>query len=182
METYTSQVMPGTAIIGVDDSTVEPFAEQARRQLMTRFKQAGLDHSESEDLAQECLVDLLQRLDRFDASKGPVEAWVSGFARNAVRTWYRREASRKVSETSLDSLGDSALAAPPETELDAIRHCLGELCVIDRELVYMRFSLSMSFDDIAKSTDLTPANCRKRVSRAVEKLRRDPSVRETLGL
>ncbi len=150
--------------------------------MLGRFKQAGLDQGESEDLAQECLVDLLQRIDRFDHSKGSLEAWISGFARNAIRTWYRREAARKVAETSLDNLHENAHPAEAPAEMDAIRHCLSELGIIDRELVYMRFSLSMSFDDIAANTDMTPANCRKRVSRAVEKLRRDPAVRESLGL
>lgn len=54
--------------------------------------------------------------------------------------------------------------------------------MIDRELVTMRFSLEMSFDDIAKAANITPVNARKRVSRAVERLRRDPVVREALGL
>ncbi len=160
----------------------EPFANQARSILLTRFRHAGLDSSEADDLAQECMVDLLQRLDHYDDSRGPIEAWVSGFARNSIRSWYRRESSRKLTETSLDNLSEHAHPAESAPEVDAIKHGLGELNVVDRELMYMRFSMEMSFDEIAAASDLTAMNCRKRVSRAVERLRRDPSVREALGL
>jgi len=160
----------------------EPLTNQARTMLLARFRQAGLDTAEAEDLAQECLVDILERMDRYDNAKGPMEAWISGFARNAIRSWYRRESSRKQAETSLDNLGDVAHPTESSSPIDAIQHGLGELNLVDRELMYMRFSLGMSFEDIARSTDLTAMNCRKRVSRAVERLRRDPGVREALGL
>src|SRR5690349_4155661 len=78
----------------------EGFVQHARRVLSTRFRQAGLKANEAEDLTQECLVELITHIDRFDPEKGSLDCWISGFARNAVKSWWRREVSRKSSEVS----------------------------------------------------------------------------------
>lgn len=160
----------------------EGFVQHARRVLTTRFRQAGLRPGEAEDLTQECLVELITHIDRFDSEKGTVDSWISGFARNAVKSWWRREVTRRNSELSYKQVPESGLAMTESMmEISALKYGLSELCVVDRELLYMRFGLGMSFEDIAKNADISCVNARKRVSRAVEKLRRDPAIREALG-
>ena len=162
--------------------TNESFIRYARRMLTTRFRGAGLSQSEAEDLTQECLIDLITRLDRFDAERGTIDVWIGGFARNALRAWWRKEASRRLTEISIKQLPESGLAVDEaELEISAMKYGLGELSLIDQELLYMRFAMGMSFEEIAGSTDLSCVNARKRVSRAVERLRRDPAIREALG-
>ncbi|MBS1719634.1 MAG: sigma-70 family RNA polymerase sigma factor [Armatimonadetes bacterium] len=160
----------------------EELANRARRLLYGRFRQAGLNIVEAEDLAQECLVELLERMDRFDEDKGSFDSWLGGFARNGLRAFFRRDASKRRLEWPLEQAVDTEDQRETEFAHNAIEHVLDDLGMIDRELVTMRFALEMSFDDIAKAANLTPVNARKRVSRAVERLRRDPVVREALGL
>jgi len=166
----------------VSPANEETFVQHARRVLTTRFRQAGLKPGEAEDLTQECLVELITHIDRFDSAKGSIDSWISGFARNAVKSWWRRETARRSSELSYRQVPESGLAMNETLlEISAIKYGLSELCLVDQELLYMRFGLGMSFEDICRNVDITCVNARKRVSRAVEKMRRDPSVREALG-
>lgn len=166
----------------VTPANEESFVQHARRVLTTRFRQAGLKPGEAEDLTQECLVELITHIDRFDPVKGSIDSWISGFARNAVKSWWRREVLKRNSEISYKQVPEAGLAMNEAMlEISAIKYGLGELSVIDQELLYMRFGLGMNFEDIAKNADMTCVNARKRVSRAVERLRRDPAIREALG-
>jgi RNA polymerase sigma-70 factor (ECF subfamily) len=160
----------------------ESFVQHARRVLSNRFRQAGLKAGDAEDLTQECLVELITHFDRFDPSTGTIDSWIGGFARNATRAWFRRESTRRNNEVSYLQAPEAGLAAKEaELEAEGIRSGLASLCLVDQELLYMRFAMSLSFDEIAESTGMTSVNARKRVSRAVEKLRRDPGIREVLG-
>jgi RNA polymerase sigma factor (sigma-70 family) len=181
LEVTADEYLPNTteAVVAANE---ESFVQHARRVLTTRFRQAGLRTGEAEDLTQECLVELITHIDRFDSARGSIDSWISGFARNAVKSWWRREVSRRNSELSYKQVPESGLAMNEALmEISALKYGLSELCVIDQELLYMRFGLGMSFEDISKNADISCVNARKRVSRAVEKLRRDPAVREALG-
>jgi RNA polymerase sigma-70 factor (ECF subfamily) len=167
-----------------DDSKALPgesFVRHARRILVQRFRHAGMSAQECEDLTQECLVDLITRVDRFDDAKGSMDSWIGGFARNAARAWWRKECTRRNAELPISLVPEDGFAVEHAVEQNEMRISLGELPLIDQELLYMRFALGLSFDEIAASADMTPVNARKRVSRAVERLRRDPHVREALG-
>jgi RNA polymerase sigma factor (sigma-70 family) len=159
----------------------ESFVQHARRVLLQRFRHAGMSAQESEDLVQECLIDLIMRIDRFDDSKGTLDAWIGGFARNAARAWWRRETVRKTAELPIGSVPEDGFAVEHAVEQNSVRISVAQLAAVDQELLYMRFALGMSFEDIATSANLTTVNARKRVSRAVERLRNDPAVREALG-
>jgi DNA-directed RNA polymerase specialized sigma24 family protein len=63
----------------------------------------------------------------------------------------------------------------------AVEEAIGLLNPIDQELLQMRFGFGYSFDEIAEMADMTSVNARKRVSRAVESLRRHPGLRRELG-
>lgn len=183
METVREHAASGTQS-GSDSNNEqsESLTAQARNLLNYRFRIAGMEPHEADDLTQECLVELVQRADKFDESRGSFEAWIGGFARNALRSWYRKEALRKATERPIEHAVEIPDPAVRAYEAEAIEHCLSELCLVDRELVYMRFALEMSFDDIARAANITGMNARKRVSRSVERLRRNPAVREALGI
>jgi len=166
-----------------DSRQTEALASYLRQLLVRRFSQLGLNAEQSQELAQECLIDIIQNLAKFDAARGTLSSWVSGFARTSVRSWRRREYGRAANETPLDGAPEVASqdAAISQVE-DVVTSSLSGLNIIDQELIYMRFCLGLSFDEIASKATMTSANARKRLSRAVDRLRRDPALRETLGL
>lgn len=166
-----------------DFSNSEQLVLFLRSLLTKRFIQLGLHADESEELAQECLIDVIQNLAKFDSERSSLPTWVNGFARTSIRSWRRREYGRRSNEINYDSTHETAIV---DERLDAIDNSvsssLQKLHVIDQELLHMRFNLGLSFDEISERTDMTSANARKRLSRAVERLRRDPDLRVALGL
>jgi RNA polymerase sigma-70 factor (ECF subfamily) len=176
------EIMAEISAPEIEPASSETFVQHARRVLSARFRQAGLKPGDAEDLTQECLVELITHFDRFDPTKGTIDSWIGGFARNATRAWFRREGTRRNNEVSYLQAPESGLATKEaEIEAEGIRSGLASLCLVDQELLYMRFAMSLSFDEIAEGTGMTSVNARKRVSRAVEKLRKDPQIREALG-
>jgi RNA polymerase sigma factor (sigma-70 family) len=160
----------------------EAIALYLRDLLVRRFRATGLDADQCQELAQECLFDVISNLARYDETKASLTAWVSGFARTSLRSWRRREYGRNMMETPLDFAPEICAEDDDMNSVDcAVKTCLGSLSLIDQELLYMRFNLGLSFDEIADRSDLTAVNARKRLSRAVDRLRRDPMLRESLG-
>jgi len=166
-----------------DFRNAEQLANYLRSILVRRFIQLGLNADESQELAQECLIDILQNLAKFDSERSAMSTWVSGFARTSVRSWRRREYGKRRSEHTYDSAPEVAAQDPNLLEVEtSVGNSLKKLNVVDQELLYMRFNLGLSFDEIALRTDMTSVNARKRLSRAVDRLRKDPELRATVGL
>lgn len=166
-----------------DEPKRETLSGYLREVLLRRFVHAGLTADEAQELAQECLYDVLVNLSRFDESRSNVASWVSGFARTSLRSWRRREFTRRGAELPIDYSRDVTAPVAELDEVDcAVKNCLHDLHPVDQELLHMRFSLGLSFDEIAEKSDLSSVNARKRLSRAVDKLRRDPVLRDALGL
>ncbi|MBS1704921.1 MAG: sigma-70 family RNA polymerase sigma factor [Armatimonadetes bacterium] len=166
-----------------DHRNAENLANYLRSLLVKRFGQLGLNAEESQELAQECLIDVLQNLAKFDSERSAIATWVSGFARTSIRSWRRREYGRRTSEITYDVAPEVAV---PDSTIERMENSFGssllKLNVIDRELLHMRFNLGLSFDEIAERANMTSVNARKRLSRAVDRLRRDPELREVMGL
>lgn len=165
-----------------DRSVGNDLAEHVRTVLRKRFASLGLSCQDAEDLVQDCTALVFDGISSFDADKGNLDMWLSGYARNAARAWWRSVYSKRSNETTLE-------AAPEASDSDqgsldgsgALEAALSELNPIDQELLQMRFGFGHSFDEIAEMADMTPVNARKRVSRAVECLRRNPELRAELG-
>lgn len=166
-----------------DFSNAESLIAYIRQVLSKRFIQLGLNYEEAQELAQECLIDVVQNLGKFDSERSTIQTWVNGFARTSLRSWRRREYGRRSAELHLETAPETAVA---DSQIGEIDNCVGaslkRLHVVDQELLHMRFNLGMSFEEIAERTTMTSVNARKRLSRAVERLRRDPDIRLALGL
>jgi len=184
---YLSDVAGVTALaIGAregDGRKQETLSSYLRDVLIRRFVNAGLNTDEAQELAQDCLFEIITNLSRFDEERAHVSAWVSGFARTSLRSWRRKEYARRGAEISIDVAPDTAVVDEDLDSVDcAVKNCLGNLNLIDQELLHMRFSLGLSFEDIAEKSSLSVVNARKRLSRAVDKLRQDEALRDALGL
>ncbi len=153
------------------------LAEKLRSQLLVRFACAGISPTDVEDLVQNCVMDVLGSLERFDESRATIETWTAGIARNNLRNHYRKKSIQSRFEISSESAQDlSAIDSEMIDTSAAIGEAVSSLSLIDQELLRMRFSMGLSFTEIAEASNLTEANARKRVSRAVEQLRRKPEI------
>lgn len=166
-----------------DFRNAEQLAAYLRSLLVRRFVQLGVTHEQAQELAQDCLIDVLQNLSKFDEQRSSISTWVSGFARTSIRGWRRREFGRRTSEIGLEIVPEVPVNDSQISEVEnSVANSLRRLNVVDQELLYMRFNIGLSFDEIAERTDMTSVNARKRISRAVDRLRRDPELRMVVGL
>ena len=165
-----------------DRSVGDQLAGHVRNILRRRFLALGMSVQDTEDLVQDCVTLVFDAIKEFDATKGSLDAWLSGYARNVARSYWRGAYSRNQSEHPLDLAPDPL--DPMSSDLagsGALEVALNDLSSVDQELLIMRFNFGYSFDEIAEMADLTPVNARKRVSRAVEVLRKNPLLRAELG-
>ncbi|MBL8049248.1 MAG: sigma-70 family RNA polymerase sigma factor [Chthonomonas sp.] len=166
-----------------DESKAGVLSQVLRESFVKKFLAIGLGFDDANELAQDCVCEVMLNLGRFDENRANFQSWASGFARTHLRAWRRKELGRRSVEHSLEDVAEAAVVDEELNEVDcALRTCLGSLPVVDRELLIMRFSLGLSFDEIAERANLSSVNARKRLSRAMERLRRDPVLREALGM
>lgn len=149
-----------------------------RASVEARLRALGVAEMDVEDVALECLYGVSRKIPYFNPGQGPFEAWVSGFVKNAARAW-RAKAKRMASLNS--SIAETTRLHDSDELTLGISEALSELEEHDRHLLTLRFSLAMNSHEIAGELGLTPVVVRKRISRAVEKLRTSESVQALLA-
>src|ERR1044071_9621070 len=85
-----------------DKSVGDRLASHIRAVFRRQFLTLGLTSQEAEDLVQDCVAMVFDAIHEFDAQRGPLDAWLSGYARNVARAWWRGAYSRRRSEAVLD--------------------------------------------------------------------------------
>ena len=155
------------------------FLELARLRLV----QQGVPQQDAEDLAQDILVNVFQQIHNFNPELGAMESWISGFARMSARAWRRQKLKQSRVEVSLEMMLFVRQHEQPDHGLaDVIERSVGKLAPVDRVLMRLRFIQGYTSAQIAKITGLSNVNVRKRLSRAMERMRHDESIREALAL
>ena len=154
-----------TAAADGDRDAIDPLFH-ALRPVLTRFAARFLgDPTLAEDCVQEALVRLFAQLDRYDTSRDAL-TWAL-----AIVTWECRSARRRIlrrNETiDLPESGIDGIAFVEEREL--IRTALATLgSLAERDLEVISASLD---DDSDLRERLSPATFRKRLERALARLR-----------
>jgi RNA polymerase sigma-70 factor (ECF subfamily) len=133
--------------------------------------------SEADEAAQETMLAAYHAAPAFRA-EGTARAWLFGIARRvcAQRLLVRdRQARRRllIGATQLsDGPGVDASELHDAKESEAsVRAALSALSPADRELLALRFEAEQSFRDIGGSLGIDEATARKRVGRALGRLR-----------
>lgn len=130
--------------------------------------------SEADEAAQETMLAAYHAASSY-RGEGPARAWLFGIARRvcAQRLVVReRQARRRVLLGDDGARGVDASELHDEKEREAnVRAALAGLPQTDRELLALRFEGEQSFRDIADSLGIDEATARKRVGRALARLR-----------
>lgn len=130
--------------------------------------------AEAEEAAQETFLAAHDALADY-RGEGSVRAWLFGIAR---RKCARRIATRVRREARLRLVHDAdAERGIPEELLDLrrraarVRDALEGLKPTEREAVLLRYQAELGYDEIAAACGIEEAAARKRVSRALDRLR-----------
>jgi RNA polymerase sigma factor (sigma-70 family) len=133
----------------------------------------------AEDVAQAVFVLLHRKAPRFSADSAMI-GWLHKTAWYATETVARTERRRRVRETEAVVLRDRAAAGEERQSVDlqweqlapALDQLIERLNRADREALLLRYYRDMSFAEVAEQTGTTAEAARKRVGRAIDKLRR----------
>lgn len=165
-----------------DSTAGNDLAKWVHQAVRRRLLRRGLSEHECEEIGQECVVSIFSQLAEYDENLGPFEAWVNGFIQNCWRNHIRTLVRTKNQVVPIESAKESYYEAFSEIESrDNLNQAMETLDLIDRELIHLRFGLGMSSDEIALSSSMNAPQVRKRISRAVERLRRHPATQSLLA-
>ncbi|MBR1765286.1 MAG: sigma-70 family RNA polymerase sigma factor [Ruminococcus sp.] len=129
---------------------------------------AGAPREDIEEAVNDVFIRFWQDVDRVDLARGSIKAYISVLAQSIAVNRYRQLARHEALP-----LDEAAAEAPQEQliEREALIAALKALDLIDRRIVLMRHYYLMPHADIAKALGMKEPAVRKRLERALKKLR-----------
>lgn len=145
--------------------------------LTTYLRAAGCDDTLLDDVWQETMIVAWRKLDEFDRSK-PFGPWLRGIAARTLLA-IRRSTSKVVLIDDLESLdylnqrlerikqldGDTL-----DEKLDALRDCVSNLSITDRECIELRFREDLMPAAMSQRIGIALETVKKRLVRAKQQL------------
>jgi RNA polymerase sigma-70 factor (ECF subfamily) len=137
------------------------------------------NHDDVEDLTQECLLRVYGKFETLrDVEKA--DSWLRAVVRNTVFTWYRqRKREQEVCSLGLETEHESELYSLPENELllyFSLQEAMQTLSEKDRHMFELRYGLGLSYREIAQEVGLNEEAVRKRITRALARLKAHPII------
>src|SRR5271168_4873657 len=164
-----------------DPDLLDRLIEQYQYRLFRYLFHLTASRERAEDFFQETWIRVIERGHQYDG-KNKFEAWLFTIARNLVIDWQRQKKMQ-----SLDALTDPEQGAPKEfpalnepsplhaamsEERDAaVRASLGQIALIYREVVVLRFHEELQIDEIASVMKLPVSTVKTRLYRGLEAMR-----------
>ena len=149
------------------------FIEQVRQEhtrLRAFIRSLGVRSEAVDDVAQECFILALEKLDQFERGTD-FGAWVRGMARRLVMNLLRKEQRRQLilsdavtqfmAETADDAFADDRLVE----KVEALRTCMHQMPERSRDLVRMRYFEELSPGAIASRLERTANDVRQMLFR-----------------
>ncbi len=131
------------------------------------------DQGEAEETVQETLIAAHDAMEGFRGD-GSVRAWLYGIAR---RKCARKLETRVRRQRRLRLVHDAEGAMLPDEVLEAqrraerVRDALGQLKPSERDAVVLRYTSGLGYREIGEACGIDEAAARKRVSRALARMR-----------
>ena len=134
------------------------------------------DRQLAEDLLADTFERALRRRARFDPRRGTEKNWLYAIAVNLVRDQARRrrvetEALERVGAHGAGHLDDGALGSVEDR--DQLGRALIKLSDEEREAIALRFGSDLKLREVARVLGEKEGAVEKRISRGLEKLRRE---------
>ncbi len=130
--------------------------------------------SEAEEATQETLLAAFDALEQY-RGEGSVRSWLYGIARRIcarrAETRVRRELRLRLVHSDNDHAPGADALLVARRRAERVRVALEQLKPSERDAVVLRYEGELSFREVAESCGIDEPAARKRVSRALERLR-----------
>jgi RNA polymerase sigma-70 factor (ECF subfamily) len=154
--------------------------KSAFTEIMNRYRSRALnfayrylgDFDEAEDAAQDCFVKIYHNRHRFDITK-EFEPWFYQILANCCRDRIRKRSRFadflerfKAEKQSVGYAPEAEMKLNPELFIDALQ----KLAPAKREIIVLRFSEDLSYEEIAKALGISVGTVMSRLHRAKKDL------------
>lgn len=131
------------------------------------------DRALAEDLTQETFIKFFESKDYHSIRKEM--AYLYTIARNLCIDYFRKHKDELIEDlpTKIQEMPESRDKVEDIVDRISIEQALDSLTADEREAVVLRFSGELSVEDIAKTMDISRFAVRRRISSALEKLRKE---------
>lgn len=141
------------------------------------------NNDDIEDLTQECLLRVYSNLDSLrDLDK--LDPWLRTVVRNAVFSWYReRKREQEIYSLGLEAEHETEPYSIPENDLllyFILQEAMQTLSESDRRMFEWRYGDGLSYREIAQQMGLSEEAVRKRVTRALARLKAHPIIQSII--
>lgn len=176
-------------IAGGDTSAIDECVETYGGLVWSLAKRYCNNPDDAEDATQDIFLELWQKAERFDASRGSESTFIATLARRRLIDFFRRRSSVPDSEPSFDlqSLVGDSTGNPLETQEDAARAmgCFEKLSEKHRSVLGFSIMEGVSHSGIAEKLSLPLGTVKSFARRGLLQLRqcmkRNSSLPETGG-
>jgi len=161
-----------------DEDSEEAFAELVRRHVnlvySAALRRVGDDAHLAKDVTQKVFIALARQAASVSNHR-TLTGWLYTTSRFAAAQVVRTEQRRKAREQKAYIMNEFSSDAPPDPEWDLVRPALDDvmdqLSKGDREALLLRYFSGCHFSEVGLNLGLSEDAARKRVDRALEKLR-----------
>jgi RNA polymerase sigma-70 factor, ECF subfamily len=142
-----------TRVARGDQDAYAAVYDRTAGQVLGLVRTVVRDPAQSEEVAQEVLLDVWRSASRYDAQLGSAKAWVMTLAhRRAVdRVRSEQKAAERELRVASSAVAYDEVAEAVETRLDRerVRRCLGSLTELQRESVTLAYYGGYTYREVA---------------------------------
>lgn len=152
---------------------LEELFERYQKKLFNFFMRLTHDEAASEDLIQNVFV----RIMKYRSSYNPnmkFKTWIYQLSRNQFHDYYRKEVEKRNDFSDVTTMPDQDLRSDDgfdQEQRDQLEVAMQKLSVEKRELLVMSKMQGMHYEDIAEIKEITIANVKVQVHRALKELK-----------
>jgi RNA polymerase sigma-70 factor, ECF subfamily len=158
-----------------DHAAFESVYDQMAAPVYGLIRKVLRDPAQSEEVAQEVLLEVWRTASRFDPSRGGAAAWVLTIAHRRAVDRVRSEAAAAERERRIalpDQLpGDVADSVADSLEAERVRRCLDGLTELQRQSITLAYYGGYTYAQVAKGLSVTLSTVKARIRGGLIRLR-----------